>query len=341
MLRVGIAGCGWAGMRHAEAITGSDRATVAAVADTDGDLREQRKQEWGAEAGYAGYAEMLSSATLDAVVIALPHALHEDAVAEAAEHGVAILCEKPIARTVAEADRMVDAATSADVPFVVAESARYTNWTQRVEEVIRDGRIGRPAFVSINWLHNFGGYGYDRAEWLNDPEQVGGGQWILNGVHLVSPARSWLRAGDAEEIETVFAREFRTPDFEGPEGIEASVHATLASSTGETVDITLGLEVHAEASFTDIRIVGTEGAIRVDADREQLFISTEGGEPEHISAEENDAFVDQMAAFIDTVLEGTPSPTSGLEERNTLAVIEAGYRSIDTGESVRTNMRTD
>jgi predicted dehydrogenase len=189
-LRLGIAGCGWAGRRHREAAAAVEGVAVTAVADADAEARAERAAEWGVDT-YEGYGALVAEADLDAVVVALPHHLHEDAAARAARAGIDVLCEKPIARTVAEADRMLDAAAEAGVRLVVAESARYDPWTRAVEDLLADGDVGEPVFARYNWLHAFGGYGYERADWLNDPERLGGGQWHLNGVHLVSPLRGW------------------------------------------------------------------------------------------------------------------------------------------------------
>jgi len=338
MLRLGIAGCGWAGQRHCEAAADDDRVAVTALADADADTLADRAGEWGVEATFEDYAAMYERADLDAVVVALPHHLHEDAVVEAARAGMDVLCEKPVARTVAEADAMLDAADRHGVALVVAESARYEPWVRRVEEAVDDGAVGEPVFASFNWLHDFGGYRYDRAAWLNDAERLGGGQWHLNGVHIVSPLRGWFAAGGAGDVEAVFAREFRTPEFDAPEGIEASVHATLAFESGASADVSMGLEVHDDDRFDDVRIVGTDGSIRVDADRSRVDVYR-GDRTETVDAGDGDAFEIQMAAFLDTVLDGRPSRTAGVRERDTLAVVEAGYESMETGTSADVHRR--
>ena len=96
------------------------------------------------------YIEIYEPADLDAVVVAIPHDLHEDAVIQVTREGLPILCEKPIARTIAEADRMIDAVNECGVPLIVAESARYEPWVRRVEEYLADGAIGHPVFTLYN-----------------------------------------------------------------------------------------------------------------------------------------------------------------------------------------------
>jgi len=176
VFRLGIAGWGWAGERHHDAAAADDRTAVTAVADADPDRLAHRTGNWDVEA-------------LDGVVVALPHHLREDAAVGAAERGPDVLCEKPIARTVIEADAMLETIARAGIVLVVAESARYEPWTRRVEEAIADGAVGTPAFGSYSWLHDFDRYRYDRAAGLNDVERLGGGHWLITGVHVVSRLR--------------------------------------------------------------------------------------------------------------------------------------------------------
>jgi predicted dehydrogenase len=150
MLRLGIAGCGWAGERHHDAAVAHGRAEVVAIADADTDTLERRASEWEIDATFEDYADMYENADLDAVVVALPHDLHEDAVVRAARAGLPVLCEKPIARTVAEADRMLNAAEDHEIPLVVAESARDGPWVSEVENVLTGNIVSQPVVASFN-----------------------------------------------------------------------------------------------------------------------------------------------------------------------------------------------
>jgi predicted dehydrogenase len=338
MLRIGLAGCGWAGDRHAEAIDRVSRADLVAIADADPATRQRRAAEWDVEAAFGSYRTLIEEATLDALVVALPHHLHRDAAVRAAEAGLDVLCEKPIARTTDEADAMLDAAAEAGTALVVAESARYEPWVRSVDARLAEGAIGRPVFAEYDRLADYGGaYGYDRSDWLNDPERLGGGPWLLNGVHNVSVLRGWLAAADAGGVDRVFAREFRTPAFESPAGIEANVGATLAFESGTTAVVRLGVETPHADEFDGVRIHGTEGTLAVDGDGR---VRVHGdGEPTTVRPDDGDAFADQMRAFVETVVDGDDSRTPGRRERNTLAVVLAGYRSLEHGDAATPALR--
>ncbi|NIQ06278.1 MAG: Gfo/Idh/MocA family oxidoreductase, partial [Candidatus Korarchaeota archaeon] len=206
MISVGIIGCGRAGQLHFEAINHSDDAQVLAIADSDKKVLRQREKEWGVEMTLERYTELLHLPWLDAVIIALPNHLHKDVTIQAVREHLHVLCEKPIATTTREADAMIDAAEKHDVLLMVAESMRYEKETIEITKLLREGAIGRPVFAELNWLHKFERYHYADRNWLNDPARSGGGQWIINGTHLVSALRGWFHAGGAGDVEQIFAK---------------------------------------------------------------------------------------------------------------------------------------
>ncbi len=342
MIRLALAGCGWAGERHYGAIQSTDGAELVAIADSDPSTRARRGAEWDVDRAYDDYRAMIRREDFDAIVIALPHHLHEAAAVAAARNGIHILCEKPIARTLREADTMLDAISRTDGTLIVAESARYQPWVENVESCLADGKIGQPVFLEYNRLQHYGGaYGYDRSDWLNDPQKLGGGPWLLNGIHNVSVLRGFAGVTNSGDVERVFLREFRTPTFEAPAGMEASVRATLAFENGSTAAIKLGVETPHHDQFNDVRIHGTEGTLVVDHDKTRLTLFAADTDPVAIDVNADvDQYERQMNAFIDTVVAGADSRSPGLRERNTLAIVRAGYESRETGEAITPSYRT-
>ena len=340
VLSVGIAGCGWAGRRHGDVLADRDDATIAAVAEPAAEPRRECATAWGVPATFDGYGKMLGEADLDAVVIALPHHLHEDAAVTAAHHGIDVLVEKPIARTLAEADRMLDAAADAGIRIVVAESARYEPWTAAVDRHLAEGAIGTPLFATMNRLADYGGsYGYDRSEWLNDPERLGGGPWLLNGIHTVSVVRSWFEAPESGRPVRVTATDARTTDFDAPAGMEGSVAATIAYESGASARVVIGVETPHCDRFNDVRIHGTEGTIVVPQDRHELAIHRPDEPTTTETVADESPFPRQLGTFLAHGRDGTPTRSDGRRERNSLAVVRAGYRSIESGEAVRPDLR--
>ena len=342
MIQVGIIGCGWAGQRHQQAVINSTQAELLAIADKDKETLNLRRREWNTKHAYQDYKKMLKLEDLDAVVIALPHDLHKEVTVQSAGAGKHILCEKPIAITLDEADAMIDAAQHNNVLLMIAESNRYNALTMKIEELLRKGAIGTAVTAEQNWLHKFERYGYKDRPWLNDPKRAGGGQWIINGVHQISVLRAWLKAAGAGEAQQIFAKEYRSPAFHTPKGIEATVNAFLTFEDGQTAKVTMAVEVEHHNRFNGVRIYGTEGTLTATGRPPLIELYRDkAAEPEIITLEEPalSSFDIQMNHFVDCIESNAKPITNGIEERNTLAVIVAGYHSMKTGKATDVNIR--
>ena len=148
--RVGIIGTGLKGVQHAQAFAQHPAAEVVAGADTDGDNLALFGRWFGvASSGlYSDYREMLAREELDIVCPILPTAVNPDIVVAVAEAGVrGVLCEKPIAATLADADRMVEACLENGVKFGAGDMYRCYEQLWRAREMIEAGEIGE--MVSI------------------------------------------------------------------------------------------------------------------------------------------------------------------------------------------------
>ncbi len=178
--RLGFLGVGWIGRNRLEAVTASGVAEVAAVADL---AEETACAAAPLGAAVTGAAELFDR-ELDGLVIATPSALHAEQVIAALERKLAVFCQKPLARTAAEARAVVDAARAADRLLGVDLSYRYTEAMQQVRGLVQRGELG-PIYAADLVFHN--AYGPDKA-WAKNPRLAGGGCLIYLGVHLVDLA---------------------------------------------------------------------------------------------------------------------------------------------------------
>ena len=174
--RLGFLGLGWIGRHRMERLVESGAAEVAAVydpavADDDG-------------LPHAGSYEELLERDLDGVVIATPSALHAEQALGALDRGLAVFCQKPLARNAEETARVVRAARSADRLLGVDLSYRFVAGAEQIRDLVRDGELG-DVFAAELVFHN--AYGPDK-QWFYDPELSGGGCLIDLGIHLVDVA---------------------------------------------------------------------------------------------------------------------------------------------------------
>jgi len=181
--RLGFVGVGWIGRHRMNAIAAAGVGTVAVLADSNPVvLGEAIASMPGVEP--AGSFDELLAHDLDGVVIATPSALHAQQAEAALARGLAVFCQKPLARTAAESARVIDAARSADRLLGVDLSYRHTKAMQRIRELVAAGDIGDIYAVDVVF-HN--AYGPDKP-WFRDPRLSGGGCVIDLGVHMVDLA---------------------------------------------------------------------------------------------------------------------------------------------------------
>lgn len=169
-----------------EQIAEHTTARIIAIADPD-PARRQAAREVAPDARECEHLGQLLEQDLDGIVIATPSALHAEQAIAALDRGLAVFCQKPLARTAAECERVVAAARRADRLLAVDLSYRYTTAMQKVREVVCAGGIGTPFAIDL-LFHN--AYGPDAA-WFYDKPRSGGGCVIDLGVHLVDLAL-WL-----------------------------------------------------------------------------------------------------------------------------------------------------
>jgi predicted dehydrogenase len=237
-----------------EAIAASGAATVAAIADTE-PAATTASQSVAPDAIIAGSLDELLDLELDGVVIATPSALHADQAVRVLERGVAVFCQKPLARTAPETRRVVDAARAADRPLGVDLSYRYTAAMQRNRELVQRGALGTVYAVDLTF-HN--AYGPDKP-WFYNPELSGGGCVIDLGVHLVDLAFWTLGFPRVRDVTSeLFAGGTRIAD--ATSRVEDFATATLSLESGAVVRLACSWRLHAgRPCVIEVAFYGTDG----------------------------------------------------------------------------------
>jgi predicted dehydrogenase len=184
--RLGFLGVGWIGRNRMEALAHGGVARIAALADPQAGALEAAAAV-APEAERAGSLEELLEHELDGLVVATPSALHAEQAIAALERGLAVFCQKPLARDAAETRRVLEAARSADRLLAVDLSYRHIEALRTAHELAASGAIGELHSLDLAF-HN--AYGPDKP-WFTDPELAGGGCLIDLGTHLVDLAL-WL-----------------------------------------------------------------------------------------------------------------------------------------------------
>jgi predicted dehydrogenase len=256
--RLGFVGVGWIGRHRMDAVIGADCAEVVAVADASRDVALQALA--GAPGAIAAASlEELLALELDGLVIATPSALHAAQAESALRAGLAVFCQKPLARTADEAARVVGAAREADRLLAIDLSYRHTAAVRSVRALARSGAIGDVYSIDLVF-HN--AYGPDKP-WFRDPALSGGGCVIDLGTHLVDLAL-WML--DFPAVTAVASRLYAQGRLLPPRPAEVEDHAIaqidLAGGTAVRLacswNLSAGCDAVIEATFH-----GTRGSVSI------------------------------------------------------------------------------
>jgi UDP-N-acetylglucosamine 3-dehydrogenase len=320
-LRVGVLGAGFAGAMHAHSAMRLGGVQVVAIAALPLDQGAALAKECGARLVSA--EEICGAEDVDLVVIATPTHLHAQYAIAAAKSGKHVFCEKPLARTLADAEAMVQACDDAGVALAVGHVVRYFKEYQRAKQLLDDGTLGRPAIATLVR----GNFAVGSArEWYLDPAKSGGVVLDLM-LHDLDTVRWWFG-----EPSRVYARRFT-----GTGGLEYAL-ATIRYDDRPIVQVEASWAEHA-GFRTGYELRGDRGMLVHDS-RAASPIALQSpagpGGPAMMATptlHENPYLV-QLRDVIARIGRGDRPLVDGQEGLRTLALGLAVIRSADTGEVV-------
>ncbi len=339
-LGLAIVGVGWAGSRHAEAIAELSRIDsqieVACFVDTDPIHLQETASKFGISTTYSSITDALNDSNVDAVDISTPHALHEPMTLQAVGSGKHVIVEKPMAMNVDEATRMIEAADASGVKLFVAENHSYEAYIEFLRHVVESGRpIGRVTTASITTgFRPSGRYGYPgRRAWLTKPELGGTGTWMLHGIHTLAGVRRVFG-----EVSRVYVQEHKNESFERTD-LEGTMSALFTMASGLNVSVVQSPETRFPGNTGGYLIHGESGSIRATTRSYELFAEGEDPAPRSYPSAVLDSYSLEFRAFVNYVHGDESVATTGLSERKTLAVIQAGAESAVTGQAINIEER--
>jgi predicted dehydrogenase len=322
-LGIGVLGVGEMGKRHAENIRRLvPEARLVAVADAAIARAQQVATELEIERSYGSLEAMLECKELDAVLIATPDKFHAQAVGVAARAGKDILCEKPLALTLADAHAALSAVSKAGVRLQIGFMRRYDPAYAAAMKRIEAGEIGTPVV--------FKSLGRDK-----DEPPMAAYQSALNGmvfynstIHDFDLAR-WLMMDEVSEVHSYTTVAIR-PEVARYGDVVASV-VNLQYRQGAIGNV----ESYVQAVYGyDVRteIVGSKGSILVGSLRQApaAFLTSQGGVQtlaDHFLTRFQDAYLAEVRDFVQNILNGRPPRVTGDDGLKALAIAVAAEKS--------------
>jgi predicted dehydrogenase len=300
-------------------------STLAALVSDDARKRRALAKQYHVQRSfsYEQYEECL--AEVDAVYIALPNSMHADYTIRAANAGVHVLCEKPMAVTADECERMIEACSEAGVKLMIAYRLHFEPINLSAIELVKRGKLGDPKFFNSSFSMRV------KPGNIRTQRELGGGTLYDIGIYCINAARYLFRS----EPKEVMAVSVNAAPDKLPEIDEST--AGILRFEGERVASFVTSFNAADTGF--YQIVGTKGSMLVDPAYEyeealgyELTIDEKTTKKR---GRKGDQFAPELIHFSNCILENREPEPSGLEGLQDVRIIEALYQSAETGKAVQ------
>lgn len=314
-MRVGIIGTGGMGSVHAKA--------YSHMPDVELFGYDRNTERLYKVVGLIGAPRSSISTTIsevDVVDVCLPTDMHEEVVIQAIERGKAVFCEKPIARNLESARRIVAKVKEVGATVGVGQVVRYFPEFRRAHELIKAGAVGKPAAVRT---HRGGVAPVGADQWFMDHKRSGG---VL--IDLAIHDFDWLR-WTIGEVTSVTSRSVAASKGAGPDyALTVLSHDTGAVSHVESTWLDPG------GFSTAFEVAGSDGLLNYDSRSTAAIRLTAPGKTTYETnmAPPDDPYYRELREFLDAVAAGQPAPIGVEEGFHALAISIAAHESATTGQ---------
>ncbi|MCD7907618.1 MAG: Gfo/Idh/MocA family oxidoreductase [Clostridium sp.] len=353
-LRTGIIGCGKVGDFHAKAFEALENSEFTAVCDNNIERARAFADRYGVKA-YDDIEAMIRECKLDVVSVCTPHPLHANPAVAAADCGCNVLIEKPLASSLEDCDRIIEAGDRNHVTIGTMVQRRFYRPCMRIHQAIEDGKIGRPVLGMVTMLGWRDKNYYDSDPWRGSWKGEGGGVMVNQAPHQIDLLQWYM--GDVDEIYGVW-KNLNHPYIE----VEDTAVAVIKFKNGGVGNIVVSNSQN-PALFGKVHVFGENGAgVGVQTDGGAMFVAgmssiteapyndlwTVAGEENMLETwkkEDTDFFnsVDsmyyyhreQIRDFVDAVQKGEKPLVDAREGRKTVEIFTGIYRATETNSVIK------
>ncbi len=350
-LRVGIIGTAWPGQRHIEGYQRRDDVEIVALADVNTELAEEIRAQYTINGKvYGDYREMLELGGVDAVSICTPNFLHAPMAIDALQAGKHVLLEKPLANTLEAGKRIAEQVAATDCVFMMAYNNRFRPESLILKAHIDAGRLGEIYYAKTGWLRH--ATEFFLRGWFTDKDKSGGGPLIDLGVHVLD-LTLWLM-GNPRPVNVTGSVYQKFTDMLSAHGgrvdVEDLAAAFVKLDNGATIVLDVSWVSHIdEPNYVYSQLFGTQGGARIErkTGTEDLEIYTVCNGVTLVEAPRfnsyrmqqpgymfYESFAGEIAEFVDSIKQGRQPSATITHGLDVLRVLDAIYRSAETGASV-------
>ena len=333
-LQVALVGMGRIGRVHLQALADAEAAEVIGVYDQDQARARERAASAGVGQVYASWQDVLDDPAVQCVGILLPHDLHEQYATQALEAGKHVVCEKPLAPTLPECDRMLAVAARAGRRLLPVHNRVFSRAVEKMAEIVRQEGIG-----DVVLAHTTGFEAPPTVQtWLATP-RGGGGVLMSQAVHPMYVLR-WL-LGDVARVSCLFG-DRRVVQMSAED--HAVVLLKFANGIAAEMVCTFGI-AHGPLEHS-ISLHGRDGYLhltnrRLFAIAPRLFGDTEQHEIELQETDRTAGFRGLWDDYARGILQDRPTRQSGEDGKRAVEIVQAAYRSNATGRTINLPLTDD
>lgn len=332
--KVALIGVGSMGSHHAHHWGNIPDAKLAAILDRSFDAAQRRAEQFGCPAyGPDDFDKMLAEAQPDIVDICVPTPAHREYVERAAQAGKAIFVEKPLARTMADCEALIDVVARTGVPLMPGHVLRYFPQYAAAKRMVDSGAVGQPAAIRTARMSGMPRINVE-GNWYGDPAQSGG--VVLD---MIIHDFDWLR-WTFGPVARLYAKGLANDPKS--RGIRDYALVTLRFESGAMAHVT-GSWAHTGGFRTTMEIAGDGGMIEYDSATSSPLTTSKQAKagapapvaiPESPTAEDQDPYYLELNAFATAVRDGKPPPITVEDATEAVRIALAALESIETGKVV-------
>ncbi len=340
-IQIGIIGAGMIGLEHIRGFRVIPRCAATAIADVNLESIERAAVEYEIPNTFNNYKDLLALEELDAVVVCVPPFLHEDVVLAALNAGKHVLCEKPMAVSIASAQKMVKRAKKNGLILASCSSRfRFSPTVMKAKEVIDSGALGEIYHIYLSGIsrrHRPGIDYHHSAKWSLEKSKAGGGALLDWGIYDMN-----ILFGLIDELEVKRVDGFCFQGVDEP-ALDQGVKFDVEEHGAAMLRCNKGLNVFWERAWaahmnrrTRIRLYGSRGGLAFDplAWPQDIFFEIyedRSGKPVTIAPDTHfekwNINLCVAQDFVEAIQKNRPPKTTGEEVIKFLKVINAVYRS--------------
>ncbi len=321
-----IVGLGRISMQHFMPATRMSKySRVTAIVSGHRDKAEKWAADYGVPAkniySYENYDSIAQNKDIDAVYIALPNGMHAEYTIRAAKAGKHVLCEKPMANTVAESQAMLDACHKANRKLMIAYRCQYEPTNLRAVQLIRDGKLGK-----IEAIESSNGFNIRPGEWRITKKLGGGGPLMDMGIYSLNACR-YLTGEEPVDLKAVSS----VIDHDGRfNEVEENLSWTMRFPSGAVATCTTSYGANLPGFY---RVHGSKGMMHVEPafgyDGLHLTANIQGERPidEPNPAKDPSQFVPEADDLAESILHNKEPKANGEEGLRDMKWIAAIYKS--------------